>query len=698
MSRRTRWTWIAFWVCALLVIDGLAWITWSVIRLDREQRLSNIAAQHAERVRLALWRMDSNLTPLISQESARPYFEYRAFYPAQRAYSRMWSPVEADEVRVASPLLTYFQDNPESGALVKLHFQIEPDGSVTSPQTPTGEELLIAQDRLLDAFGLFEAESRLALLSAIISAPIRLEDTRPVADRAGTSAKASVDTERSDALSAAVLDEHPVLDDPLDGVPLVTSTLDEGLGETAAQPASADVQDLRARQETLNRSLPQQTATQYQVPQPAKHARDGRHRAGLTMEDGTSPAANADASEAAWARALTTRDQDTQGLQELESHVQVSPFSAVWLRRGTSPELLLIREVTQGERRLRQGVWLDWPALRQQLLDAAGTLLPDAELIPTASVAGRTTTMMQNAARLAALPIIVDTGAPSSVSATPDRTVLLTLSITWIAVLGGTVAIGLVLRESVRLSERRGRFVSAVTHELRTPLTTFMLYTQMLADGLVKDEDAKREYLHTLKRESGRLGEVVESVLAYARLGQPTPARRDPHAPGARVVLRDAIERVLPSLEARAGASGMRIVADVESIGATEIRGEPESLGRILSNLVENACKYGAPSQSATPDETSDRALIELSARITPNGRALIRVRDFGPGVPAREAKRIFQAFYRGPDERAAGGLGIGLTLSQGLARELGGDLWLVTPSDAPGACFELELPVAASV
>src|SRR5690606_23556726 len=95
-----------------------------------------------------------------------------------------------------------------------------------------------------------------------------------------------------------------------------------------------------------------------------------------------------------------------------------------------------------------------------------------------------------------------------------------------IAVLVAVGAIGLVLRASMDLSDRRGRFVSAVTHELRTPLTTFCLYTEMLADGVVAREEARREYLSTLKDESRRLARIVENVLAYARLGEGRPKTR----------------------------------------------------------------------------------------------------------------------------------------------------------------------------
>src|SRR6185503_16178753 len=87
-----------------------------------------------------------------------------------------------------------------------------------------------------------------------------------------------------------------------------------------------------------------------------------------------------------------------------------------------------------------------------------------------------------------------------------------TLAVAWLAVAGSLAAVGLALRRTVDLSERRNRFASSVTHELRTPLTTFRLYSEMLADGMVTDAAQRQVYLDTLKSESSRLATLVENV------------------------------------------------------------------------------------------------------------------------------------------------------------------------------------------
>ena len=104
----------------------------TVLRLERAERAARGQAALEENARLALWRMDSSLTPLLAQESARPYFHYRAFYPAAGAYSEMFVEPRPGEALVPSPLLR------EPPPYVLLHFQLAPGGELTSPQVPAG--------------------------------------------------------------------------------------------------------------------------------------------------------------------------------------------------------------------------------------------------------------------------------------------------------------------------------------------------------------------------------------------------------------------------------------------------------------------------------------------------------------------------------------------------------------------------------
>ncbi|KKK53818.1 hypothetical protein LCGC14_3090950, partial [marine sediment metagenome] len=239
------------------------------------------------------------------------------------------------------------------------------------------------------------------------------------------------------------------------------------------------------------------------------------------------------------------------------------------------------------------------------------------------------------------------------------------------------------LAGAIRMSHRRGAFVSAVTHELRTPLTTFRLYADMLAEGMVTDEDKRADYLSRLRDEADRLSHLVENVLAYARLSRAQSAGRRED-----LTLGDLIGRVRGRLAARAARDGMHAVFEPPDDGAdAAVRVQVSVIEQILLNLVDNACKYAADGRDKT---------IAITTGVD-DGLGLIRVRDHGPGIPAHRARRLFRAFTKSATEAAnsAPGIGLGLALSRRLARDMGGDLRL-DESISDGACFVLSAPMAS--
>jgi len=129
--KRLWTTWIAFGGVLAVLLVAMVSVTVSTLDLARDEAAARRQAALEENVRLALWRMDSNLAPLIGQENARPYFAYSAFYPAERAYNRMFEELRRGEVIVPSPLLTEAREH------VLLHFQLAPDGTLSSPSVPT---------------------------------------------------------------------------------------------------------------------------------------------------------------------------------------------------------------------------------------------------------------------------------------------------------------------------------------------------------------------------------------------------------------------------------------------------------------------------------------------------------------------------------------------------------------------------------
>jgi K+-sensing histidine kinase KdpD len=130
------------------------------------------------------------------------------------------------------------------------------------------------------------------------------------------------------------------------------------------------------------------------------------------------------------------------------------------------------------------------------------------------------------------------------------------------------------------------------------------------------------------------------------------------------------------------------VVDSDEAALGTVVHVDASAVEQILFNLVDNACKYAAP--------TASEKIIHLEA--LPDGKfAMLRVRDHGQGISAEGAKRLFQPFSKSAHEAAltAPGVGLGLALCRRLSRSMGGDLRLETLAKG-GACFVLTLPLSS--
>ncbi len=389
--------------------------------------------------------------------------------------------------------------------------------------------------------------------------------------------------------------------------------------------------------------------------------------------------------------ALNMDSIELQGSGDISSD-EISTLEPRWIADDTGAmQLVLVRSAIVDGRAVVQGVWLDWNALRNDLLEAVDDVMPNSSLVP---VTGPRASMV-GGYQLATIPAAFIPASNTITIPWHWSPATVGLLVTWIAIIATIIAVGIVLRAAIVLSERRGRFVSAVTHELRTPLTTFRLYSQMLADGMVSDEEVRTDYLQILKRESERLTGIVENVLEYARLTRQRSTKDK--AAGVQTLSPGAlIARFRPALARRAGQSNLDLVVsmDLEAYKDRTVTADPHAVERIMMNLVENACKYAAPTEGDDlPIEEADTR-IHLDITIKDNTLELL-VADHGPGIRPGEGARIFGEFQRGWRglSNARSGLGLGLALSRGLAREMNGNL-ILTKRRNHGAEFLLTIPL----
>lgn len=711
--RKPLHIWITFLACLGLLLAAMAWVSWHTLALERTREEAARDADQQERVRLALWRLDFQASALMIRENARPPHDFRPFHSPEGLVNKAYGNVAKGEVLVPSPLLAEVPEH------VLLHFQMDSRGQIISPQVPQNDERALALAQFINADDLTRSEQRLNGLRELLAQPSnpikpepkvspylpslrinKLAEPAPpvVFNRQVLAEQASVSRFEFDDNKPLEANDANL---PRNGAwalqqgqvgsqQLQLNSTENALRSRAvtAQNEEAIKQQPMIKMKTGAGTLELSKTADKELkalpaPKPMKKIDEGK--------EGTSQMAAAAAPAVPAAGAATqspaTPPAPTPGAPADVAKAAVAPktngvatssrsFQGVWLGK----HLVLTREAVVDGVRLVQGVWLDWPALREAWLKEITDLFPAAHLEPAANatVGVRPTDDPQ---RFAALPVRLVAGLiqlPPLPFWTPLRK---SLAIALACVLLAAAAVGMVLHGTVALSERRADFVSAVTHELRTPLTTFRLYSEMLADGMVTDEAQRKTYLDTLTGEAGRLSHLVENVLAYARL-----ERGSAKARAENVTIGELLDRILPRLKQRADDCGMEVrVHATDADRRTQLHIDAAAVEQILFNLVDNACKYADP-RVAEP-------VIHVEAD-TSGKFAMLRVRDHGSGISRSERRRIFHPFHKSADQAAhsAPGVGLGLALCRRLATALGGAITL-DAAHKDGACFVLRLP-----
>ncbi|WUI69850.1 HAMP domain-containing histidine kinase [Nocardia sp. NBC_00403] len=230
-----------------------------------------------------------------------------------------------------------------------------------------------------------------------------------------------------------------------------------------------------------------------------------------------------------------------------------------------------------------------------------------------------------------------------------------------------------------RSEAKMRRFVADASHELRTPLTTIRGFAELYRQGATTDPAL---FMDRIEREAQRMGLLVEDLLMLARLDAQRPLEQGPV--DLLAVASDAVHNAR-AMAAADGSDGPHRSIELEICsgeGTLEVNGDEERLRQVLANLLNNALTH-------TPPDAS------VKVRLTPElDEILLEVADTGPGLPADEAERIFERFYRTDNSRtrASGGTGLGLSIVQALVAAHGGT---VTADSVPGSgtTFTVHLP-----
>ena len=232
-----------------------------------------------------------------------------------------------------------------------------------------------------------------------------------------------------------------------------------------------------------------------------------------------------------------------------------------------------------------------------------------------------------------------------------------------------------------RLNRNKAEFIAIAAHELRTPMTSIVGYLDLVLEGKLGEVPAwLGRPMASVRRNSQRLKRLIDDLLDVSRLdmGQ-MPLRLQPCNLG------ELLDAVVAEFQPIAGARKQRVVPEVTTVDPIEA--DPDRLHQVLANLVTNAIKHGP--------EGGD-VLVRLDGY---EGRARLRVRDEGPGIPPHLHARIFDPFtdVKTAKHHTSSGLdsaGLGLSIARGIATLHGGTL---SVASEPGVYteFTVLLPFA---
>ncbi len=232
-----------------------------------------------------------------------------------------------------------------------------------------------------------------------------------------------------------------------------------------------------------------------------------------------------------------------------------------------------------------------------------------------------------------------------------------------------------------RANQAKSVFLANMSHEIRTPLTGILGFVELLtADDITPEE--RTEFLQRMRGNCQSLHKLINGILELSKVesGEITLERLP-------ISLREKIADVADGLELQAVGKGISLRTFLDPELPLELETDPLRLWQVLNNIIGNAIKFSGPGK------------IEIRAhRLAGSGFVAIDVSDSGVGITESQRRNLFRPFAQGDDSigRRFGGTGLGLVLSRGICRALGGDLELLDSVPGRGSTFRIIIPIHA--
>jgi PAS domain S-box-containing protein len=228
-------------------------------------------------------------------------------------------------------------------------------------------------------------------------------------------------------------------------------------------------------------------------------------------------------------------------------------------------------------------------------------------------------------------------------------------------------------------NEAKSQFLANMSHEIRTPMNAILGFTEVLRRGGLRNGADAARHLDIIHSSGRHLLNLINDILDLSKVeAGRLEAERLPTAP------HQVAREVVMTLAERAQQRGLALELEFAQALPAVVTGDPARLRQILTNLIGNAIKF------------TEHGGVVVTLRLESAGAAArycIDVRDSGIGIPADKLESVFEPFVQAESSttRRFGGTGLGLTISRGFARAMGGDI-TVRSSYGEGATFTVWL------
>lgn len=233
--------------------------------------------------------------------------------------------------------------------------------------------------------------------------------------------------------------------------------------------------------------------------------------------------------------------------------------------------------------------------------------------------------------------------------------------------------------------QEKQQLFSNIAHDIKTPITTITGYSKALMDGLVTDEEKKKQYIETIYGKSTRVNELINLLFEYTKLDNKEYKLRFEQADLAELV-REIIADCYEEIEAKQ----MELKLDIPE-GNVIINMDKVEMRRAITNLIINAIKHN-------PDKTKLHVILKkLNNNNQSNPKELkpyirLEIADNGTMIPDKIRESIFEPFVLGDKSRiSSNGSGLGLSISKKIVEKHNGILSMVEKTDG-WKCFRIEL------